>query len=119
MIEEKNLARARVRAAERDVTDARQRAAAQHAGSAERAAADRAAHNAEERLREAQAEDRRAHNAYVALPQETDAWRFGSNVRTAVREGLGLGPEQPAADTAVPDRPSPASPERGGDTREE
>jgi hypothetical protein len=119
VIEEKNLARARVRAAERDVTDARQRAAAQHAGSAERAAADRAAHNAEERLREAQAEDRRAHNAYVALPQETDAWRFGSNVRTAVREGLGLGPEQPAADTAVPDRPSPASPERGGDTREE
>ena len=70
-------------------------------------------------MREAQAEDRRAHNAYVALPQETDAWRFGSNVRTAVREGLGLGPEQPAADTAVPDRPSPASPERGGDTREE
>ena len=93
--------------------------AAQQTESAARAAADRAVRTAEERLWEAQAEDRRAHNAYVALPQETDAWRFGSNVRVAVRERLGLGPEQPAADTAAPDHPSPASPGRGGGTREE
>jgi hypothetical protein len=117
VIEEKNLARARVRAATKDVTDARA-LATRRLGSPERAAADPAVRAAEARLLEAQAEDRRAHNAYVALPQETDAWRYGSNVRVAVREQLGLGPEQTAG-AALPDQPSTTAPERGGGAREE
>ena len=52
-------------------------------GTPEREAADRALQNAELIYQE-------AHNAYTALPQESEAWRYGSAVRVAVREHLAL-----------------------------
>lgn len=69
------------------------------------AATDRAARaQARAELRAARLRYRRAHNEYVALPQEIDAWRYGKATQAAVAERVrverGLRKMQPRADVA-------------------